>query len=322
VRATAVLAGLGSILVAVPAWAHIKLTAPADWLMTSSAGDPQKVAPCGVDPSTSPGPSAYTPTNAVTTVHAGQTLTVSWVEEIPHDGHFRIALALHARDELKDPAVTATNPDGTPSAVSISTDYPVLADNLFPHKASDVAAGKTYSVQVTIPGDASCTKCTLQVIQFMAEHPADPSYFYHHCADLSIVGAAPDGGASGTDAGRPAADAGPAGTGGAPSSGTGETAGAGTGGAGAIGTGGARAGGTGGSSSTGAGGASSSGSGGAAAAGTGGARSAGTGGATTPPGGSSSSGGCSCETAPAGGAGLAALAVVLLAGLARRRRRA
>ena len=179
--------------------AHILMTAPDDWLVTNSEGDPQKVPPCGVDPSSAPSASTYTPTNKVTTLHVGDQITFSWTETVPHDGHFRISLAVNSRSELTDPAVTASNADGTPKDVAISTAYPVLADNLFPHQEADTPIGMKYSYTVTIP-NTPCTKCTLQLLQFMAEHPADPSYFYHHCADVTILPAeAPtDAGASGT----------------------------------------------------------------------------------------------------------------------------
>ena len=65
------------------------------------------------------------------------------------------------------PAVTKANSDGTAAEVAISTVYPVLADNLFPHTAASVAANKAYTYTVTIP-NTPCAKCTLQLLQFMA----------------------------------------------------------------------------------------------------------------------------------------------------------
>src|SRR6185312_8977127 len=246
VRATAtiVMASVSFLVVARPARAHIKMSAPLDWLTTNSEGDPQKVSPCGVDPSTQPGSTTYTLSNKVTTVHPGDQLMVAWTETVPHDGHFRIALALQSRDELKDPTVTSMNSDGTPAAVTIVDPpvYPVLADNLFPHKASQVSAGKAYTYMVTIPADASCTKCTLQLIQFMSEHPADPTFFYHHCADLTIAAATGGGGKGG---GGGAAQTGGQGGGGGRAAGAGGAPGSG----GAVASGGSS--GRGGSSATG-----------------------------------------------------------------------
>ncbi len=62
---------------------------------------------------------------------------------------------------------------------------PVLADGLWVHKAKVEAPWET---DVQLP-NISCRKCTLQVVQFMAEHGANnPGNFtYHHCADLQIT---------------------------------------------------------------------------------------------------------------------------------------
>jgi len=326
VRATAtiVMASVSLFVVARPARAHIKMSAPADWLTTNSEGDPQKVSPCGVDPSTQPGSTTYTLSNKVTTVHPGDQLTVSWTETVPHDGHFRIALALQSRDELKDPTVTSMNADGTPAAVTISDPpvYPVLADNLFPHKASEVSAGKAYTYTVTIPTSASCTKCTLQLLQFMSEHPADPTFFYHHCADLTIPGAGGGTGGGGTGGGGGAVPMGGHGgaggartaTGGGPGSGGTPATGGVSGTGGLLATGGASGSGgvpgTGGVSASG----GTSGSGGSASTG----GSPGSGGAS--PGASSDGGGCSCQSAPGFAGGLGLVLLALMAARVRRRR--
>ena len=289
------------------AQAHIKMTMPAGWVVTDMDGDPQKITPCGVDSTVT-----YTATNAVTTVHVGDKVTLNWIETIPHDGHFRIALAINSRSELTDPAVTQMNSDGTAEMVAISSSYPVLADDLFEHTAASVSPGKTYTYTVTIP-NTPCAKCTLQLLQFMANHPLDPSYFYHQCADFTILAA----GAS-TDAGAPATG----GTGGASGSGgrggSGGSTGSGTGGSTG---GGSTASGSGGSTASGSGGSTASGSGGATA--NGGSAAGGTGpGAGGTAGDSVTSGGCSCQTGRTGAGlgGLGLLCVGLLA--ARRGRRA
>ena len=312
--------------------AHIKMSSPADWITTNSEGDPQKITPCGVDP-TAPTPS--TATGIVTTLHVGDKVTFNWTETVPHDGHFRIALAINSRSELTDPTVTQMNADGTAAAVAISTSYPVLADNLFPHTAASVTAGKAYTYTVTIP-NTPCTKCTMQLLQFMANHPLDPSYFYHQCADVTILAAsAATGGSSGATGGASGAAGKTGGTGGAATG----TGGAATGTGGAItGTGGAITG-TGGATS-GTGGTIVSGSGGTIAGtggtitGTGGGAANGTGGTTVSSGGSGdtgtggspegsgSSGGCACQLGATNvrltGLGLLGVALVCL----RRRRRA
>jgi hypothetical protein len=63
---------------------------------------------------------------------------------------------------------------------------PVLADGLFPHYTRP-ASTQTYEADIPIP-NISCPKCTLQVIQFMADHAYNQpgGYSYHHCADLAI----------------------------------------------------------------------------------------------------------------------------------------
>jgi hypothetical protein len=264
---------VGALVVAPgAAQAHIKMSLPLDWIVTNSEGDPQKITPCGVDPTM---PKTFTVTNSVTTLHVGDKVTFNWTETVPHDGHFRIALAINSRDELTDPAVTKANSDGTAAEVAISTAYPVLADNLFPHTAASVSPNKAYTTTVTIP-NTPCTKCTMQLLQFMANHPLDPSYFYHQCADVTILAATGGGGGSGSGSGGS--------TGGGSGGAAGKTGGTGgaagkTGGTGGVtaGTGGGSGGATSGS------GGATSGSGGAIT-GTGGATS-GTGGATSGTGG-------------------------------------
>jgi hypothetical protein len=62
---------------------------------------------------------------------------------------------------------------------------PVLADGLFVHTAKVDAPWET---DVTLP-NITCKRCTLQVVQFMAEHGVNnPGNFtYHHCAELQIT---------------------------------------------------------------------------------------------------------------------------------------
>jgi hypothetical protein len=297
------------------AQAHIKMTMPAGWVVTDMDGDPQKITPCGVDSTVT-----YTATNAITTVHGGDKVTLNWIETIPHDGHFRIALAINSRSELTDPAVTQMNSDGTAEMVAISSSYPVLADDLFEHTAASVSPGKTYSYTVTIP-NTPCAKCTLQLLQFMANHPLDPSYFYHQCADFTILAAGTGGGGGGsstTGSGGSSAGAAGTGTGGQGGSGAGGSGGSGAGGSGGSnvsGSGGSGAGGSGGSSATGSGGSSATASGGSAA----GAAGSATGGTA---GESVTSSGCGCETGGAG-AGLGGFGFLCLGLIvARRCRRA
>jgi hypothetical protein len=69
-------------------------------------------------------------------------------------------------------------------------------------------------VHVTLPSNVTCEKCTLQVIEFMSDHPLNNpgGCFYHHCADIAIgvdAGTPPDdGGVSSGDDGGAGDDAG------------------------------------------------------------------------------------------------------------------
>jgi hypothetical protein len=170
------------VLLSGVAAAHITLLSPPSWVAEDYLGNPQKDAPCGGD--------SGMPTGSVSGYRAGSTITVEWQELVGHPGHFRIALA-KSRDDLQDPYVTTSNGDGI-SGNSISAEiedpptYPVLLDGLFPRDMVDLPRAEPFSVDITLPMD-TCERCTLQVIQFMADHV--PNYFYHHCADLRIVGA-------------------------------------------------------------------------------------------------------------------------------------
>jgi hypothetical protein len=170
---------------------HFKLIEPEAWLVTNNLGDPQKAAPCG-GTSANPG----TPSNLIGKIKGGTKLHLKIQETVFHPGHYRVALAVNSRAELpKDPEVTTrqvANRRGTLAPQSVSAVImnpvkpPVLADGLFPH--TERPAPMYWETDIDIP-NISCTKCTLQIIQFMAEHGlnADGDYSYHHCADLQIT---------------------------------------------------------------------------------------------------------------------------------------
>jgi Lytic polysaccharide mono-oxygenase, cellulose-degrading len=183
---------LASLLWTAAAEGHTKLTAPPDWLVTDSLGDPQKEGPCGS--------TAGTPSNAITTVQAGSKLTVRWTETVYHPGHWRIAIASD-RTQLVTP-VPVVEPNNCVSApIEASPTAPVLLDGVFPH----TAPGPTdYSQDITVP-DTTCDACTLQLVQFMSSHA--PPCFYFHCATLRIVkgdGGTEPGLDAGTGGGPPA----------------------------------------------------------------------------------------------------------------------
>ncbi len=166
--------------------AHFRLLEPASWIEESVEwGDPQWSAPCGgtlKDPGK--------PTGAITKIQGGDKLHIRIREMAFHPGFYRVALAVNSRSELPpDPEpTTETLPNGRQRSLSGAIHYPpappVLADGLFMHVAP---FDKDQEVDIEIP-NINCTKCTLQVIEFMGAHGYNPDggYTYHHCADLQV----------------------------------------------------------------------------------------------------------------------------------------
>ena len=178
------LLGLGAILAPL-AEAHFQLLEPQSWLVENNLGDPQKLGPCGGTSA-----NAGTPTNAVTKLQGGQKLHIKVQETVFHPGHYRVALAVHSRAELPpDPEVTTRDTERGPWSVSALIQnpvrLPVLADGLFVHTTRQTTPFET---DVQLP-NINCEKCTLQIVEFMAEHGLnrDGGYIYHHCADLQIT---------------------------------------------------------------------------------------------------------------------------------------
>ena len=178
------LAWLGQIA----ASAHFRLIEPASWLVESGLGDPQKAGPCGGSST-----EAGKPSSNVTKATGGQKLHIKVQETIYHPGHYRVALAVNSPTELPpDPVVTTRETERGPQSVSAAiqnpAQVPVLADGLFVHAERPAGAMPPFETDVQLP-NISCRKCTLQVVQFMAEHgPNNPGgYSYHHCAELQIT---------------------------------------------------------------------------------------------------------------------------------------
>ena len=189
-----------AVALALPAGtsAHFKLLEPASWITEDARGDPQKLGPCGGDPK---GQNEKLLTGAVTKVTGGSKLHLKIQETIFHSGHYRVALAVKSRNELPpDPMTFEKYTDrGVYSvwgAIQSPPQIPVLADGLFQHypKPGEPASAvpKTpmapWETDIQLP-NISCAKCTLQVIQFMADHGYNQpgGYSYHHCADLQIT---------------------------------------------------------------------------------------------------------------------------------------
>jgi hypothetical protein len=331
---------------------------PACYSEQASDGTPEKSAPCGQDDTGI----TTVPTNIVTSFTPGAdgttTITFTTDEVVFHPGHYRVAIASDMNSLAADPAVTAgggmacgTAAIETVPAGTVSADG-VLADDVLDH-TTEFPSPQSYTFKV--PASVHCSpQCVLQVVEFMSDHPLNPQggCFYHHCANISIVGSGhADGGAGEPDAGigGSGSSSGAAGAGGASgssttgvsgtaASGTGAsgTASSGTTGSGSSGNGSGSTGSTGGTGSAagsaGSGGSSgsgassgtaSSGSSGTTASGTAGSGNSGSGTSTgEASGGSSSSGGCAVAKAMTGGdaPGLR-LGVFALAALVFLRRR-
>ena len=113
-------------------------------------------------------------------------------ETIYHPGHYRVALAVNSRTELPvDPVTVERMTDRGPysvwAAIQSPAQLPVLADGLFQHYTRP-ASPQTFEADIQLP-NITCPKCTLQVIQFMANHVYNQpgGYAYHHCAELAIT---------------------------------------------------------------------------------------------------------------------------------------
>jgi hypothetical protein len=165
--------------------AHFKLLEPASWLVEDTRGDPQKLGPCG-------GTSANTgtPSGTVSKFQGGQNLHLKLLETIFHPGHYRVALAVNSRSELPpDPSAVTRDSEKGPWSVSAPVENspapPVLADGLFVHTTRQ---SEPFETDVRLP-NINCAHCTLQIVEFMAEHGLnrDGGYFYHHCSDLQIT---------------------------------------------------------------------------------------------------------------------------------------
>ena len=175
-----------AILAAAPfAWAHFRLLEPQSWIVESNLGDPQKLGPCG-----GTSQNAGMPSNIVNKATGGQKLHIKVQETVYHPGHYRVALAVNSRAELPpDPAATTRDSDKGPMSVTAPIENtpkpPVLADGLFVHMARQ---NDPFETDVQLP-NISCSHCTLQIVEFMAEHGLnkDGGFFYHHCADLQIT---------------------------------------------------------------------------------------------------------------------------------------
>ena len=173
VRTALVFAVLAGVVPTV-AHAHFKLLEPASWIIENERGDPQKAGPCG-GTNTDYGKPSFIINKAV----GGSKLHIKVQETIYHPGHYRVALAVNSPLELPvDPKAE------TPRAKKVRARYrpaimspvqmPVLADGLSPHTAK---VDTPFETDIELP-NINCKKCTLQVIQFMADHAVNNPGMY------------------------------------------------------------------------------------------------------------------------------------------------
>ena len=176
----ALLVACAGLLLPTVASAHFVLISPASWAEQDGIGNPQKLGACGeADPNSPP-----VPTELVSAFRPGEVITLTIDEAIFHPGHYRAVLSLTGQSGL--PPVPSTEYPGTCTALEIQNPpiFPVLADGMLMH--TEPFEG-VQSFEVTLPTGVSCTRCTLQVLEFMqSDVGASDNCFYRHCADLSI----------------------------------------------------------------------------------------------------------------------------------------
>lgn len=180
-----------AVLAPLPAKAHFILQAPAalstqpGGFNTPPYGGAQKSSPCGQ------ADAGFMTTGAVTTFTAGQTITLTILETIPHPGNYRVAIAQNMAMLPAAPTVTPMGSDqcAVRAPVEPNPTLPVIADGLFQHTAS--FGNNPQSAQIKLPDGFTCNNCVMQVLEYMGNHAA-PCYYYH-CATVNIVSnATPD----------------------------------------------------------------------------------------------------------------------------------
>jgi uncharacterized membrane protein YgcG len=212
------------------AFAHISLEQGGTHLSRDGEAN-LKEGPCGKAGSTR-GTNIYT-------YAPGATITVRFVETIPHPSYFRFAFQQSGDDQFKEPASIKPIDSSRPCPIDSgdhcgASDFyntpnvlPMM-DDLDPHLAG--ASKGTYEYQVTLP-NVECDNCTLQLIQVMEDNQFHGDYdptpgvgvedIYHQCIDLVLKAGAP----SSNDAGAGAGGTGGGGAGGGGAGGAGGSGG-------------------------------------------------------------------------------------------------
>ena len=189
----AVIAGALGVGFSGSARADIRLVSPAPWIVETPTGDPQKAAPCGIEPN-----ACFAPSARVTTYFAGELISVEWQETVAYDSYYRIAVSYdESHADLSEPPRNAFG-DGGVLVDAGPPVAPILIDDVFPHIADSTSLPNDDTYNLLQLPDRPCSRCTLQVIQVLASGastpPTDPSqYVFHQCADIVIL-PVPDGG--------------------------------------------------------------------------------------------------------------------------------
>jgi hypothetical protein len=107
---------------------------------------------------------------------AGETITLTFNEFIPHPGYYRISFDDDGQDDFVDPA----------DYDDLYTNDTVLVDNLYPHESRDVSG--EWSYDLTLP-DVECDNCTIQLVQMMTDKPPytmGGNDLYYNCLDVVL----------------------------------------------------------------------------------------------------------------------------------------
>ena len=123
-------------------------------------------------------------------VQGDSKLHIKVMETIYHPGFYRIALVVNAptvagrprgcHEGRRERAVVGIRRDQSPPRFRCSP----TASSCTTVEPAD----GPFETDVQLP-NINCEKCTVQIVQFMAEHGfnKDGGYNYHHCADLQIT---------------------------------------------------------------------------------------------------------------------------------------
>ncbi len=100
--------------------------------------------------------------NPTVEFQAGQTIVVQWEETIDHPGYYELSIS--------------SDNDETFQILLEVPDTQNGRDTL-PHR---------WQANLTLPAGLTCSSCTLRLIQWMTENPANPRPYFS-CADIRIV---------------------------------------------------------------------------------------------------------------------------------------